>query len=173
MKLLLATALATSLLILPFTYFAHGREAPDGDDIVVRTDGQMEFVQKASRDLTTQLDRHARFVRYPGGSGIVQVRFERGEDGRPDNVKLYRKSGRGALDGLALRAVRKMRVMKNMPSDIPANQQFLANIVVSDTVWEHTLLSEELELRERARIAASANNPTTLLAIGAIAGSTG
>ncbi len=150
MKKLLFAAFATSLTLMP-----GGLQAQD-DDIVVTSARSVErFVQDVSHDLDRELNRRNRTNYQLSGTGIVQISFECGPDGKPTNVAYYRKDDNADVNRLARRAVSKIRSMHPLPRGITDDQTFLANIIMADDPVQFEQLSGELYRSEKTRIAAS------------------
>ena len=135
------------------------------DDIVVSSD---PAIAELSRDLDRELDFAAEMGRVRHGDGFAMIRFERGDDGRPTNVKFYRHSGSSNIDRLARTAVRRLGRGDGLPVIGSGGQTYQANIVLATS--EHSLreLSADLASAEKQRRASSAAERNVLaLAAGA------
>jgi periplasmic protein TonB len=149
MKKLLFVALATSLAVSPTGI--HAQE----DGIVVSSGRSVDdFVNDVSRDLDRELNRIDISSPRHLENGVAQVLFECGPDGKPINVRLYKKSG--FWTGLkARRVVSKIRSLHPLPQGVSHDQLYLANIIIADSPREFEELSEELEQLEKQRIASA------------------
>lgn len=81
------------------------------------------------------------------------VRFQRGADGRPADVKLYRKSGQRSVDRRALVAVARLGRSNPLPAIGAPDQIFQANIVLANSHQAFADLSSQLAKLEQARLA--------------------
>ncbi|WP_370031664.1 energy transducer TonB family protein [Qipengyuania mesophila] len=142
MKLpLFALAAALSLTAVPAT----------SQEIVVSADA-------AALDLVSRdLDRNLLRAEWPRasttGEGLVMVRFHRGADGRPEEVTLYRASGRHDVDRLALRAVAALGRSAPLPAFGGAGQVYQANVILANSGQAHASLQGQLTRLEQARLA--------------------
>lgn len=149
MKKLLLVAIATSLVVFPA-----GTQAQE-DGIVVSSGRSVEnFVRDVSRDIDRQLNRISVTSPHQQETGIAQVFFECGPDGKPINVRLYKKSG--FWTGLkARRVVSKISSLHPLPQGVTHDQLYLANIIIADGPREFEKLSEDLRQLEKQRIASA------------------
>lgn len=123
-------------------------------EIVVSPRATEAFVHAVSADLDEQLER-IRFGPRWEPSGIAQVRFRAGEDGRAYAIATYRKSGDSRFDRAALRAVEGLSSLSPLPYDAAKGQLIQANIVMARSDTEFERLSKKLAREEAARIASS------------------
>lgn len=128
-------------------------------EIVVSSDSA---IAEVSQDLARQLDLTARQMRETHGDGYAIVRFERGEDGRPENVTFYRRSGSSSVDRLARTAVRRLGGGDGLPDTGVANQMYQANIVLANSEESARDLTVALLRAEKQRLASSAAERTVL-----------
>ena len=63
------------------------------------------------------------------GSGVVRVKFNCSESGRPDKVSLFTSSGDPDLDSAALRSVRRIASLHPLPDGMGHGQQYVATIL--------------------------------------------
>ena len=155
MKNILIVAFATSVAFTPVGLLAQE------DDIVVTSGRSMDrFVEDMSHDLDQALNRSSLRSLQLTGTGIVQISFECGPDGKPTNIAYYRRDDDHDVNRLARNAVRKIRSLHPLPRGISEDQKYLANMIMADDMWEYEALSEELARSEQARIAASKGKPT-------------
>ena len=119
-------------------------------DIVVSAENAA--VETISRDLDRNLLRADWPRRELVGEGIAMVRFQRGADGRPADVKLYRKSGQRSVDRRALVAVARLGRSNPLPAIGAPDQIFQANIVLANSHQAFADLSSQLAKLEQARL---------------------
>ncbi|MEL7445008.1 MAG: hypothetical protein AAGK02_04260 [Pseudomonadota bacterium] len=168
-KLILAPALAIAVA-LPLSVPANaGEKASAGQNegpIVVRSQLTMEeWQEQMSRDLDRKL-AHAPATRTLSmGSGIVQVSFTMGADGKADNLELYSNSANWLSKRTAMRAVRRLDNLSAVPVDDPQNARFLANIIIASDQETHDKLAAKLAKSERKRLAA-ADDESEYIALG-------
>lgn len=149
MRKLFFVTLVASLAILPT-----GIQARQ-DSIVVSSGRSIKtFVEDVSRDLNRELSRVDIVAPRQQESGVAQVLFECGPDGKPINVRLYNKSG--YWTGLeARRVVSKIRSLHPLPQGLTHDQLFLANIIIAESPHEFRKLSEKMNRLEKQRLASS------------------
>lgn len=149
MKKLLFVAVAASLAISP-----SGIQAQQDGIVVSSARSVDDFVNAVSRDLSRSLTPPS-LRSYPlDATGLAQVLFECGPDGKPTKIRIYNKSGAG-IGLLARRAVAKIRSLHPLPQGVNNDQLYMANIIVADTPRQFDKLSAELNRREKQRIAAA------------------
>jgi TonB family protein len=83
--------------------------------------------------MNLMLDREIRRA-YPSVSrgttqGVVRVKFNCSEDGRPDKVTLLKSSGSSLLDKQALRAVERVASLHPLPTGFRPDQKYVAVLV--------------------------------------------
>lgn len=149
MKKLLFVAFATSLACSPA-----GIQAQQDDIVVSSARSVHDFVEDVSRDLDRQLYQLDVASPRDRQTGLAQVLFECGPDGKPTNIRLYKKSGFWT-DLKARQAVSKIRSLHPLPQGVTHDQLYLANIIIADSAREFKKLSEELKQLEKQRIASS------------------
>lgn len=131
---------------------AHAGEK--NDDIVVTISGQMQQWQaETTRDLNRALERNPFERSNVPGSGIVQVSFTLAADGTPEDLAIYDSSADYSAERSAMRAVRRLGDLSDVPVSNSQGAQFLANIIFADSKAEHDDLAAQLETSERARLA--------------------
>lgn len=151
-----------SALVASFTLFPVGIQAqdqvPNYENVVVGGRSVDQFVEDVSQNLDRVLN-HSSLKNMPvRGTGVAQVLFQSGPDGKPINISFYRKDNDQDVNRLAARAVSKIRTMYPLPSGISEDQQYMANIIVARDYLEYLDFSEDLDRSERARIAASTDS---------------
>jgi hypothetical protein len=149
MKKILFVAIATSLALFPA-----GIQAQH-DEIVVSSGRSVDnFVEDVSHDLDRQINRRSLRSYQMQETGVAQVLFECGPDGKPTNITMYNKSGPG-IGRLARRAVSGIRSLHPLPKGVTNDQLYLANIIIANDPRQFDKLSNELNQREEQRIAAA------------------
>lgn len=147
-------------LALALAFGAAAAPAVSGPrDIVVSSDSA---VAEVSQDLNRQLDLTARQMRETHGDGYAILRFERGADGRPENVTFYRRSGSSSVDRLARTAVRRLGGRDGLPDTGVSNQAYQANIVLANSEESRRKLAFALMQAEKQRLASSPAERTVL-----------
>lgn len=140
----LATAMTGLLLSAPLA----------SQDITVMPDRTTteQFVAEVSHDL----DRALGQVRIPSWQlrgGITQVRFQVDDEGKSENVTLYRRSGDPVADRVALKAVKRLNSMGPLPRGLTEDQVIQANIIMATGEPQMERLQKRLAREEAARIA--------------------
>ncbi len=148
----LSTVLTASLLAAPLAA---------KQNIVVSASPHDTFVTEVSADLDRQLDRIQPGLRWEP-SGIVQVRFRTGGDGRAHKISTFRTSGDGRLDREAIRAVERLTSLASRPELISPGRTMQVNIIVASTNSRFERLSKLLARHEAARIAQSPREQAVL-----------
>ena len=151
-----ASALAVTLLAVP---------GMSQEIVVSSTRSTDVMIEQVNADLDRQLNIASRRDRQLIGAGIAIVRFQCDENGKPDNVALFRRSGDRAVDRTAMRAVSKLSTLHPLPASLEKDQLFQANIVLAQDYVTLDRLSKKLEREEAARIASSPGE-RTVLALG-------
>lgn len=132
--------------------------------------GEQVTLARWSDRVTRQLDRSLRYPAAPFGrsepSGLVKVRFQCSEDGRPATVTLGRTSGARSLDREAIRAVTNIKSLHPMPEDMRPDQQFEAHIVfaLSQADLNRQIAAMKREEASQNRLAASQARPIVVTA---------
>lgn len=150
MKKILFVAIAASLALTPT-----GMQAQTNDIVVSSNRSVNNFVESVSRDLDRSLNRFSRSTFNQTGTGVAQVLFECGPDGKPTNIKMYSRAGDVGVNRQARRAVANIRSLHPLPRGIDQDQLYLANIIIASDARQFDELSEELNERETNRIAAA------------------
>ena len=143
-------ALVASFALLPVQ--AQEQDYTNYDNVVIGGRSVDKFVSDVSKDLDRTLNRSSLPVR---GTGIVQVLFQCGPDGKPTNISYYRKDNDRDVNRFAVHAVSRIPTMHPLPGGISEGQQYMANIIIARDRFEHEDLSKELNRSEQLRIAAA------------------
>ena len=138
--------------------------AKDGQPIVVESkrDAVTHWAAGISRDLKKQLRAHHAVADWEPATGIVSVRFKCGEDGKPSDVVLSRRSGVGRLDRSALRAVAAINSLDPLPLGLSTGQKIQANIFFADDEDMFKRQIEQLRRETSANLAAGKGDPQVL-----------
>ncbi|MDZ4308530.1 hypothetical protein [Allopontixanthobacter sp.] len=148
MKILASVAIAASLA-LPLSAIQAQKA-----DIVVSSNRSIErFAEDISRDLDRHLQSPTPLRSQVQESGVAQVLFQCGPDGKPANITMYRGASSLAVNRLAKRAVSKIKVLHPLPSGLSEDQLYLANIIIANSPVQHAQLSRQLQKREAQRLA--------------------
>ncbi len=157
MKTMIVSALVTSFTLFPVGIQAQNQTS-NYENVVVGGRSVDQFVEDVSQNLDRVLNHSSLTIMPVRGTGVAQVLFRCGPDGKPINISFYRKDDDLDVNRLAVRAVSKIRTMHPLPSGISEDQQYMANIIVARNYSEYMDLSEDLDRSERARIAASTDS---------------
>ena len=130
--------------------------AEDQDIIVSSRTALQQWVAKTNHRRDRQLEVVTRLRRLGAPRGIVQIRFDQGENGRPANVEIYRSSGVPSIDRTAAWAVRRMSHLDEVPVAGAAKARFQANIIFANDPEEKAEYFAQLMQSERVRLASSA-----------------
>lgn len=150
-KFLFAPAIAFAVA-LPVATPALADEG--SDDIVVRSQSEMERWQAdTTRSLNRALTRNPLERTATPSSGIVQVLFTLGDDGRASDIEVHNSSADWVAERSAVFAVRRLSNLDEVPVTNSDNVQFLANIIFAEDRSEYVELAEALKKSERARLA--------------------
>ena len=146
-------ALVASFALLPVQ--AQEQDYTNDENVVIGARSLDKFVGDVSKDLDRTLNRSRPRAQPVIGTGIVQVLFECGPDGKPTNISYYRKDNERDVNRFAVHAVSKIRTMHPLPSGISEGQRYMANIIIARDWVEYKDLSKELNRSEQLRIAAA------------------
>ncbi|QIQ87249.1 hypothetical protein [Erythrobacter sp.] len=129
--------------------------AGEQEQIRVTTQGEMQRWQdRATRRLDNALRQAPGRSSAVPKSGIVQIAFRMGEDGRPDGLTVHSNTADRTALRMAKYAVRRLGDLSDVPVGNAHRAQFLANIVFATDRVEHKQLMLALAQSERARLAA-------------------
>ena len=166
MNTLKTFALAPVLALAALTPFAAAQAEEKHDDIVVTSPSAMaDWQASTTRSLDRALQRSPLERTTTPDSGIVQVTFTLGADGRPQDVAIYDSSANWAAERSALYAVRRLGDIGDVPVTNPQGVQFLANIIFADSAIERDDLARTLAASETARLA-SGEPASAFIALG-------
>lgn len=158
MKKLVFAAFAASLT-LPLS----ATQAQNPDIVVSSSRSIEKFVEDISQDLSENLEWSNPLRSDLQGTGVAQVLFQCGADGKPVNITMYRKAGSQKVNWLAKRAVSRIDVLHPLPNGVSEDQLYLANIIIADSPVQYAQLSRKLNKREAQRLA-SPNGRGNILA---------
>lgn len=131
-------------------------------DILVAPQSRAAYVERVGDTLQTQIDRFP-FETWNARSGIAQVRFEVGEDGRAQAVRTHRTSGDHALDKAARIIASRLEDLAPLPRGSMAGQTIQANIVLASDRHKRDRLLARLAREEASRIASSPREAAVLV----------
>lgn len=117
------------------------------------------------RNLDRELGRIDFFDRHGPVDGIVQVRFECDETGKPANLAVIRKSGNSVVDRQVVRAVSRLTTLHPLPEGISHGQLFQANVILASDRKRYERLSRQLKEEEAERLAASSSHDRRVVAL--------
>lgn len=134
------------------------------DQMVVR--GDETAVQAWVSDVGDQLDRRLASAPARIGTaspnGAAQIRFRRGVDGRPTDVRLINRKGNGFFRAYAVHTVNRLQNLPALPPTHAASTEIIANIVVADSASHRERLEEMIAGWEERRIASGPAERTVL-----------
>jgi protein TonB len=76
---------------------------------------------------------------YSSGTGIVRIKFNCSDSGRPDKVTLVKSSGEWLLDKAAIRAVSRVATLHPLPTGFKHGQRFEAQVVFASSEYDARL----------------------------------
>ena len=136
------------------------------EDIVVTSHADMQAWQAdATRTLNRALERHPRQRGTSPGSGIVQLTFAMGADGKPANIAVRSNSANWTAVNTARHAVSRLGDLSDVPVTNRGEARFLANIIFANSREQYRELAEELRQSEAARLAAGGDE-SVYIALG-------
>ena len=157
----IALGLAAPLATAPA--FA-GEDKQDYPAIEVTSKSEMQrWKKQVSRRLDQALLRTEQRQSGAPDSGIVQVTFELGANGRADNVSVYSNSADRTAARIAKQAIKRLPNLADAPVTNVREARFLANIIFADDQLEHSQLAEALAQSERARLASGADQDDVIV----------
>ena len=158
MKYALMAALAVTSAMSGVSLAKHGQP------ILVESNREAvtHWATGISRDLEEQVRAPRAMTGWQKTTGIVSVRFQCGEDGKPSDVVLSRQSGVGRLDRSALRAVAALRSLHPLPVGMRTGQKVQANIFFSDDEYMFKRQLKQLSRESSAELAAGKRDPQVL-----------
>jgi len=163
-----SAALAAALLLASPAHAGErsGTASPPVGEFVVHSREKMKAWQERSTRALDRLLANDPIKRTAHtGPGIVQVTFRLGEDGRATDIALHKSTANWASKISAIRAVRMLRTLKDVPVSNWREARFMANIIFANDVAQHRQLARNLELSERARLA-SGTTESEYIALG-------
>lgn len=134
------------------------------DQMVVRGDETADqvWVAAVGDKLDDRLSRNPALVSLPVPIGAAQIRFRRGIDGSPTDVRLVQRKGGNVFRSYAMRAVTGMKALPALPPTRDGNSEIVANIVVANSATELRTLERRIRQWEDQRIASAKDERTTL-----------
>lgn len=130
--------------------------ASAGDDILVTsTSAMQEWQQEVTRDLDQRLLLAEKYTTGRANSGIVQIRFELDENGRPANLETVYNSSGVSGQRTANWAVRRLSDLDEAPVANVAGARFQANIIFADNQKQKAEYVAQLRESRSTRFAAS------------------
>lgn len=134
------------------------------DQMVVRGDETADQVWMAAvgDQLDDRLSSGPARVGLQVPIGAAQIRFRRGIDGRPTDVRLVQRNGDRVFRSHAVRAVAGMQALPALPPTRDGNSDVVANIVIANSPDEFRMLERRVRQWEDQRIASAKAERTTL-----------
>lgn len=149
-----AAALTAALLAMPGSALA---EKAQNEGFVVSGNPEVRtWTDSVGKKLDNQLAYQQRVARPTDShTGIVQLRFSRGDDGRPSDIEVYRSSAASNVKSSARRAVARMRGLPPLPAAHALSNEILVNIVLAKDEKHMGQLRSKLAGWEAERLARS------------------
>jgi TonB family protein len=117
-----------------------------------------EWTKRMHRVLAHEIRYPSPILGWEAGTGMVRVKFNCSESGRPDKVSLLKTSGNMMLDRAGLIAVRRMASLHPLPAGFKPTQKFEAIIVYAKDSSDPHLASM---IKEQERRNAWYHDPLT------------
>lgn len=134
------------------TLFAGGAGAQNHDMSNHTTPGQIVKLAEWSKRMQTELERNLVYPVAFGGQrldGVVRVKFNCSDNGRPDKVTLLKSSGSTLTDRAAMRAVSKMASLHPLPTGFKPTTRYEAIVVFATDAQDSRLNVSATELKKR------------------------
>jgi protein TonB len=141
---LIATAVA---MLFPVEVGAQSAEMPHHT-----TGGTLVTIAEWSQRMQSELERR---MIYPIGTfnkrpnGMVRIKFNCSEDGRPSNVTLLKSSGNASVDHAAMRAVRKMASLHPLPTGFTPATSYEALVLFATGAQDLRVAADKAERIKR------------------------
>ncbi|MBS0483469.1 MAG: energy transducer TonB [Proteobacteria bacterium] len=155
MKIAIAAAIAASLAASSLVVVPTRAD----ESIVVKSGRPAlpKWVKTITQQLDASLERamyapQANHIHVAGGYAAVS--FTTDSQGKPVNAVVSRASGDSALDAVALTAVTNMKSLYPLPTAMPADQRFRANIIVAPDTTHLDRLIKIVRKEEAQRLRA-------------------
>jgi hypothetical protein len=134
--------------------------AEEQDDILVQQDAEMTgWQEQTTAELNRALGRPPSARARPGNA-IVQVTFVLDENGMARDLEFYNREGNRHAKSMAVRAIKRLKNLGNVPVAAPQDARFMANIIFADDRAKLESLSERLETMEAERLASTGGERT-------------
>lgn len=155
----LSLAAAASL-----SFAAPALAAENSEDIIVTSAAAMEQWQAATtKDLNRSLAREPITRKVSPNNSVVEVAFTLGADGRAQNIKVIDGDGNWSARRAAIRAVRTLDTLDEVPVRNPVGTRFLASIIFADSAETKKTLAKKAKKARAARFAAADQEQYILL----------
>lgn len=97
--------------------------------------------------LDREISRSSAIWSKVANEGVVRVKFNCSENGRPDKVTLLKGSGNAALDAQALHAVERLASLHPLPTGFKPDQKFVAVLVFASDAYDPRMKAARGEQR--------------------------
>ena len=151
-------AVATSLALL-----APAVSAADPEAIVVSPADMNMFRDRVTRSLDRSLENGERVYGKVPQSGIVQIRFQLDDSGKPAGLEMVGNTSGNTGAHVANWAVRRLRDLDQAPVANARSAVFQANIVFAHDSEEKARLSAQLHRADKARMALGGDNAQVVM----------
>lgn len=145
-RFIAAAALAAGLLAVPV--IAHTAGPAPGAPVTL-----VAWAQRVGLTLDTQMTRFRAPLGRERPSGVVRIKFNCSDSGKPGDVSVYRSSGNPWLDRAALQAVQRVATLHPLPDGMSHSQRYVATLLFanSDEEYAHAIAKiRDEQLRSNA-----------------------
>ena len=130
--------------------------AEQEEQIEVTSQSEMkQWKGSVSKTLDSALQRAPGRVSTIPDSGIVQITFRLGDDGRAEDLRVYSNSADWSAARMAKYAVRRIDNLAEAPVSNVDDARFMANIIFADDQVQRAKLARVLAKSEKSRLAAA------------------
>ncbi|WP_174297722.1 energy transducer TonB family protein [Sphingomonas bacterium] len=121
-----APAIAAGLLCAPVA--AHEQAPAPGTPITL-----VVWAKRVGQALDTQMARTRGPLGRERPSGVVRIKFNCSDSGRPSDVSVYRSSGNPWMDRAALQAVRQVATLHPLADGMSHRQRYVATLLFANS----------------------------------------
>jgi TonB family protein len=98
-----------------------------------------EWINRVQNLLVRNLQHSQGISPYSSGTGVVRIKFNCSDSGKPDKVTLKKSSGDLMLDRAALRAMSRVATLHPLPTGFNHGQRFEAEVVFASDEYDARL----------------------------------
>ncbi|WP_375381469.1 energy transducer TonB [uncultured Sphingomonas sp.] len=123
-------ALAAALLAVPIV--ARTTEAAPGSPVTL-----VSWAQRVGHELNAHMHDPFDMAGRERPSGVVRIKFNCSESGKPGGVAVYKSSGNPWLDRAALDAVRHVATLHPLPDGMSHQQRYVATLLFATSYEDY------------------------------------